>query len=215
VLVVGIFLGLILIAILVLLLNLTGKPTPSPAPSTVPGSSVAPTLAGSPPTSSAPSTPGPSAPDSTTLPTPVAASPGTPEALLLTHVPQTIAASCVTSPGTGDISVTASCTAAGAAINISYDQYGTLDAMNAAFDQEFAKAQIDPNSGSCEDHASWPAESVYDVAGAPAGRRYCADVQGTPTIYWTDERLNILSTASGADAAGLIAFWTNEAGPLE
>ena len=86
--------------------------------------------------------------------------------------------------------------------------------MNAAFDTLFAKAQIDPNSGSCEDHATWPAESSYDAAGAPAGRRYCTDAPGTPTIYWTDERLNILSTATGADPATLVDFWTNEAGPV-
>ena len=48
-----------------------------------------------------------------------------------------------------------------------------------------------------------------------AGRWLCTDTPGTPTIYWTDERLQILSQASQSlgDHTRLVDFWMNESGP--
>ena len=99
---------------------------------------------------------------------------------------------------------------------MTYDQYGDATSMDADYEAIFAKEQIDANSGSCEDHGTWPAEGAYQVEEAPAGRRLCTDRPGSPTIYWTDDLLTILSTASSpsGDAAGLVQFWTNEAGPI-
>ena len=87
--------------------------------------------------------------------------------------------------------------------------------MDAAFQSAFADQQIDPGTGSCEDHGTWPAEGPYGVESSPVGRRLCADWQGEPTIYWTDERLNIYASATAADPVRLIQFWTTEAGPIQ
>lgn len=88
--------------------------------------------------------------------------------------------------------------------------------MDAAYKTLRDRAQIEPDTGSCEDHNTWPAEGSYKVENEPAGRRLCADQPGSSTIYWTDDRLTILSTAatSTGDYAGLLQFWMNEAGPI-
>jgi len=132
------------------------------------------------------------------------------------HVPDTIRATCTTTPGTGTVLASADCTSSDATITVTYTQYADAASMNAAFDDAFSKAQIEANTGSCEDHATWPAESSYDVDGLPVGRRLCTDSPGSPTIVWTDERVTIISQAasSAGDPAALIDFWTNEAGPL-
>jgi len=108
----------------------------------------------------------------------------------------------------------ASCSASASDITVNYSMYASAELMNSAYQDVFTPLQIDPNSGSCENPSTWPAESTYDVEGAPIGRRLCTDQPGAPTIYWTDDRLNILSQASGADATQLLDFWTNEAGPI-
>jgi hypothetical protein len=87
--------------------------------------------------------------------------------------------------------------------------------MDAAYQAAFTAQQIDPDTGSCDVHTTWPAESAYQVEGQPAGRRLCADVQGSPTILWTDERLTIYSSATGSDPVRLVQFWTSEAGPVQ
>ena len=101
-------------------------------------------------------------------------------------------------------------------ILVTYAPYGDANGMDAAYEQVFSRQQIDADSGSCEDPSTWPAESSYDVDGQAAGRRLCVDEDGFAVIYWTDDRLLILSTASSAsaDADALLEFWTNEAGPI-
>jgi hypothetical protein len=110
----------------------------------------------------------------------------------------------------------ASCSALTVGITLNYSQYASADLRNSAYQDEFAQAQIEPDTGSCEDHSTWPAESSYDVGGQPVGRRMCVDQQGRPTIIWTDDRLNVLANATSqiGDPAGLLQFWTTQAGPL-
>jgi len=205
-------LALFVIAAAVYLIFNSGGPTSTPLPG--PGAStsashVAPTPANSAP----PRTGGPTA-GASLLPTPEA-SPATPYEAFLRHIPAAIRPSCTGGQATG-IEFTTLCTTTNG-IRVIYDQYDTADAMNAAYQETFATVQIDANSGSCEDHSTWPAESTYNVNGAPAGHRLCADdPNGAPTITWTDDQLAILSVATGqaTDVPGLIEFWTNEAGPI-
>jgi hypothetical protein len=212
----------LLLAIVVLIaLNVLKTPSATPGPSSSPalGSSALPTSAGSPGAGSRPSGVPPTAPASgppTPLASFVAPSPGTPEAALLAHVPEALRTTCSTAAGQDPITVSASCSASDGTISVIYDQYADAASMAAAYAAAVSDAQIDSDSGSCEDHTTWPAEGSYDVEGAPTGRRLCIDKDGAPTISWTDERLNILSQASGAanDVAALIDFWTNEAGPI-
>jgi hypothetical protein len=145
----------------------------------------------------------------------VGPSPGTPEAELLAHVPEALGASCTSQTAASSPPIyMASCSASGSDITVNYSAYASAELMNAAYQAIFTPLQIDPNSGSCENASTWPAESTYEVEDTPTGRRLCTDQPGAPTIYWTDERLSILSQASGADATQLLDFWTNEAGPI-
>ncbi len=219
----GLAVAILLVGIVLLLvLNLFKSPAASPAPSasTPVASHAAATPAGSPNTSSVPSgvppTIGSSLPP-TTGPSIVAPSPGTPAAELLTNIPESVRATCATAAGSDAILVSATCSADGGAISVTYDQYGDATSMDAAYETVFAREQIDQGTGSCEDHSTWPAEGPYQVQNQPAGRRLCTDRPGSSTIYWTDDRLTILSTAatSTGDYAGLLQFWTNEAGPIQ
>jgi hypothetical protein len=209
--------ALVLLAIVILLLNQSNTPSaPGASPARSSGGSAAPSVVGSPHSSSVPS------PRATTEATPgpsfvvvVGPSPGTPEAELLAHVPEGLRASCTAQTAASSPPIyMATCTATAGGITVNYSEYASAEVMNSAYQEIFAPVQIDPNSGSCEDHSTWPAEGTYDVEDSPAGRRLCTDKPGTPTIYWTDDRLNILSQASGADATQLLEFWTNEAGPI-
>lgn len=110
----------------------------------------------------------------------------------------------------------ASCSANSGQIAVNYSLYASADLMNAAYQDQFAQEHIDADSGSCENLSTWPAEGSYLVENQPAGRRVCTNRPGSPTIYWTDDRLNVLgnATATDGDAEALISFWTNEAGPI-
>ena len=107
----------------------------------------------------------------------------------------------------------ADCSGDGGAITVSYSEYPSTDTLATTLNALRVESGIDPDSGNCSNHASWPAEGVYSVSGPTAGRYLCTDVPGQPTIYWTDEQLLILSQASGPDADRLVDFWLNEAGP--
>lgn len=143
-------------------------------------------------------------------------SPGTPEADLLTHIPAAIASSCTTAPASGSVVVSATCSVDAGGITVTYSEYDSADAMNAAYTKLRLDSQIESGTGTCEDHSTWPAEGPYNVENAPAGRRLCTDQPGSPTIFWTDDRLNFLSQASSqtTDYTRLVDFWTNEAGPV-
>jgi hypothetical protein len=60
----------------------------------------------------------------------------------------------------------------------------------------------------------WPAEQPYSVEGQEVGRYLCFE-SNQPSIAWTDERLDILTIASGpADAVDrLVTFWVLRSGP--
>lgn len=204
---------IVLVAAVYLIFN-SGGSTSNPSPTSrasTSASSVTATPANSqPPRTGAPTT-GASQPPPT-----LRASPTTAYEAFLLHVPGAIRPSCAQNATTDPAIEFSTQCATTTGIAVIYDEYGTVDSMNAAYQAGFASIHIDANSGSCEDHSTWPAESTYDVNGAPAGHRLCADAAGAPTITWTDDQLDILSVATGsaADAPGLIAFWTNEAGPI-
>jgi hypothetical protein len=218
----GAIIGVLVIGIAILfVLNLVAKPTTPAPPTTSHSASTAPTVAGSPNGSSVPLATPPTTGASLT-PTPGGSialpSPGTPEAILLSHIPDSLRPTCSeqTAASSPPIYI-ASCSANTGQINVNYSMYASVEIMNAAYQDTFTAEQIDPGTGSCEDHSTWPAEGPYLVEGAPVGRRLCTDRPGFPTIYWTDDRLFILSNASSptGDAAGLLTFWTTQAGPIQ
>ncbi len=212
------------IVVLLVLNLLKGSPSETPEPSaSTPIATQRPTATGSPtasagPTSSAEptSSAGPTANPATTRPT----APGTPatgyEAFLL-HIPEQIRSSCVQGTGKAQTFLFNALCTSPSGFEVAYSQYADAIGMDSDYEQLFEAQQIDRDSGSCEDHATWPAEGAYQVEGSPAGRRLCIDVEGVPSIYWTDDRLIILSNAMSptGNAAGLIEFWTNEAGPVQ
>ena len=207
-------LALFVIAAAVYLVFNSGAPSSSPGP-TQRASSSASNVATSPANSQPPRTGVPTT-GASLLPPTLRASPTTAYEAFLLHVPDAIQPSCAQNATTDPAIAFSTQCATATGIVVIYDEYGSVDAMNAAYQAQFATIHIDANSGSCEDHATWPAESTYDVNGAPAGHRLCADVAGVPTITWTDDQLDTVSVATGsaADVPGLIAFWTNEAGPI-
>jgi hypothetical protein len=113
-----------------------------------------------------------------------------------------------------------SCSADGGALLVEYFLYATRDEMGAAYQAFVATAQIEPDSGNCSLSSSWPTENAYRVGGLAVGRYLCLDIGVeptlSPTIYWTDDRFNILARAShsAADRDRLLTFWTEEAGPI-
>ena len=204
---------LILIAVFILSSPKDSPATPRPTNiSAASGSTTSPrpSFTGSPTTSSLPSASPTSLPSSTPNGTPSA---GYDQFLL--HVPEAIRPTCVVDvvdPPNPLILFSTNCTTTDE-ITVVYTQYDSTDDMNAAYQDVFARVQIDPDSGSCEDEATWPAESSYDVEDVPAGRRLCTN-DPRPTILWSDDRLTILSQATGPDAVKLNEFWKTEAGPL-
>jgi len=189
----------------------SAAPTASTAASA--GQSEAPLATASAPASAAASptsTEGPSTPPTT------APSPATPEEALLFHVPPDIRSTCTVSSGKGHVTLEASCSADAGDISLVYAQYDDAEAMAQDLDGLRIESGIETSTGNCEDHATWPAEGPYLAGGEPAGRRLCTDQPGSPTIYWTDDRLTILSQADqqSADYQRLVAFWANEAGPV-
>jgi hypothetical protein len=179
------------------------------------GSQVVPTGAGSPSSSSVPSSVAPTIAVSAAPPSFVSGSPAAGYDTFLLHVPESLRASCVAGQSTDpSILFSTQCTSSDAIVVI-YNQYADATSMDAAYQAVFAPQGIDAGSGSCEDHTTWPAESAYQVEDQPAGRRLCADVEGSPTIFWTDERLTIFSSATGSDPVRLVQFWTSEAGPIQ
>jgi hypothetical protein len=188
--------------------------TPPPAFSTQPSvassfaqpATTAPTAGGSPTPATVPATP-------FVPPTGV-----TPDgAALLAHIPEALRASCTSMSAASSPEIPmASCTPNAGGIIVTYSQFSSPDVMNSEYQSQFGPLQIDPNSGSCEDHATWPAEGQYEVGGVTVGRRLCFDQGELPTIIWTDERLNIVASAVSqtSDPAALVDFWLHEAGPI-
>ena len=191
--------------------NSTPTPTPAASSSPLPSSP----LVSEPPSGSplpSASGPPPATPAPTTRPTPA-----TPEEALLAHVPDAIRPSCTTGAGDFGASLAVDCSIDGGAISVSYSEYVDLKTLGSTFFSERANSQIEPDSGNCADHATWPAEGAYTASGQQPGRFLCTDEPGAPTIYWTTDALLILGRASlpadSADYAALVDFWQNEAGP--
>jgi hypothetical protein len=213
--------ALLLLLVAVVIINFPPDvPTfPTSHPSTTPHLSTTATTrpSGSTLATARPTTAGTAQPTSAgSVPPTTIPSAGTPEAALLVHVPDAIRPTCTTTPGVDDVLASADCTSVDGALTVTYVQYASAAPMNQAYGDAVGRSQIEPNTGSCEEHDTWPAESSYDVDGELAGRRLCTDNPGSPTIVWTYDSLAIISQAAsqGGDAAGLVEFWTTEAGPV-
>jgi hypothetical protein len=185
--------------------------TPTPAPTLV--AQPTPTTARATPTgliaSPAPSATGGVAPSATPI--------GDPEEALLSHIPAAIADSCfVSAPDDpGAILAIAVCDADGGDIRVTYFQYTTNESMFSAYTGFRIASEIEPDSGDCDDPTTWPTENSYNIGDVTAGRLLCTEELGETSLYWTDDRLNILSQAAhiGGDHERLIEFWTSESGP--
>ncbi len=136
-------------------------------------------------------------------------------AVLLSHIPSEIVDSCTTTTGEGKVLARAKCSARDGNIEVTYFLYGDHDSMFATYEGFRAASEIEPNSGNCNDPASWPAESDFAISGEPSGRFLCTEALGATTIYWTDNRLNILSEAADteSDHSRLVDFWVHDSGP--
>jgi hypothetical protein len=96
-----------------------------------------------------------------------------------------------------------------------YTLFGTREEMQAAYELLRLAAQIEPDTGNCEDETTWPAEDGYTIGSVSTGRYLCVTA-GFPVIHWTDDRFNILAQVSSplSDYDRLLDFWANEAGPI-
>src|SRR5262245_14873459 len=212
--------GLSVLALIALLfINLLNGPGTSPRPSAPSSSGARATLApGASPTTRPDNSAGALPTDAPLTAPPTPDGSLTPEQALVAHVPEPIRSSCTVEPGNGRAALVATCSADGGGLTITYLEFATAEDMAAAFANRLALSQIEPSTGRCEDQATWPSESEYSLGGAILGRRLCTDQPGTPTIYWTDDRLNIMGEAAVvSDAVSverLIQFWTDESGPI-
>lgn len=213
----GIAFALVLVAgfggMLALGIGPFARATPSPAP----------TLSFSPrPTpTAAPGTPAPTGVIASPAPSPTGSVIPTigvdPQQALLSHIPVDIADSCfVSAPDDASaILALAVCDADGGDIRVTYFQYDDHDSMFSAYSGFRIASQIEPDSGDCDDKPTWPTENIYNIGEVPAGRLLCTEELSETSLYWTDDRLNILSQAThtGGDHERLIEFWTSESGP--
>lgn len=70
------------------------------------------------------------------------------------------------------------------------------------------------SGGGCN-ATTWRGEGTYNAGSTVAGRRLCYNaVDGRQWVEWTNERLLILARANSPDAAVLLEWWMNSAGPL-
>jgi hypothetical protein len=140
-----------------------------------------------------------------------------PKAALLSHIPPQIADSClVTAPDDpGAILAIAVCDADGGDIRVTYFLYATYESMFSAYSGFRFASQIEPDSGDCDDPATWPTENSYQIGDVTVGRLLCTEELSETSLYWTDDRLNILSQATHTkgDHERLIEFWRRESGP--
>jgi hypothetical protein len=185
-----------------------------------------PTLVAQPTPTTRPGTPKPTAtagasstPRVTPQPTPTDGGAPTlkPKDALLSHIPPDIRDSCfVSEPGGGStIIALATCSVDEGNIALTYFQYDSHDSMYLPYDGYRLASQIEPDTGDCNDHDSWPAENAFNIGGQPAGRWLCTEALGQTQLFWTDDRLNILSQATQTepDYPRLIDFWVRESGP--
>lgn len=181
-----------------------------------------PTLIAQPTPTAGPVTPEPSGFIASPAPSPSGVVPsatpiGDPEEALRSHIPAAIVDSCfVSSPDDpGAILALAVCDADDGDIRVTYFQYASYDQMFSAYSGFRLASQIEPDSGDCDDPATWPTENSYDIGEITAGRLLCTEELGETSLYWTDDRLNILSQAvhTNGDHERLVEFWERESGP--
>jgi hypothetical protein len=185
--------------------TLVARPTPTAHPITpAPSSSAAATA-----TALASPTDGAATPS----PTPVAS--GDVTDALLSHIPLPIEPTCFVDTGHNEIVAVAVCSADEENIKLTYFQYDSHDSMFNAYEGFRTASEIEPDSGDCNDPASWPAEAGFNIGGQLAGRWLCTEALGPTTIYWTDDRLNIMAQATQTvvDYERLVDFWIHESGP--
>jgi len=227
-----IFIGVILLALVLLgggLAWVLGMgpfapgPTNNPGPTITPGPSPAPTAIATNGTSGEP-TPGPTG-DEVPSPT-VELTPGPPNddtARLLLHVPEAVRGTCAPGAFAEPVLARVDCTP-NDDISVYYALYANETDATDAYDRAFGRAEIDRDSGRCYNEAdgtftattdSWPSEHEYTLSGQPIGRFLC-NVDGPPSITWTDDRLYILAVATSPtdDSDRLVSFWASEAGPI-
>ncbi len=191
---------------------------PVPTPSHVAQASPTPPLTTPQPTATAATSSTPVAsPTGSAGPTATPIPSGDLQDALLSHVPPQIRDTCFVSvPGGGStILALATCSADDGNIALTYFQYDSYDSMFLPYEGFRMASQIEPDTGDCNDHDSWPAENGFNIGGQPAGRWLCTEALGATTIYWTDNRLNIMSQATQTvpDYARLVDFWVHESGP--
>ncbi len=188
--------------------TLVAQPTPTAHPITpVPSSSaVASPITGPSPTPAATAAATPS-------PTPVPS--GDVTDALLSHIPLPIEPTCFVDTGDNNIVAVAVCSTDDGNIELTYFQYDSHESMFSAYEGFRMASQIEPGTGSCTDHDSWPAEDGFNIGGQLAGRWLCTEALGATTIYWTDDRLNIMAQATQkmVDYERLVDFWVHESGP--
>jgi hypothetical protein len=183
--------------------------TPSPA-----GASPTPTA--SPPADTPSSTATPSADASPSPPAtpPTPAPPPEAAAQLLTYVPADVRDGCIAVEDEEALAI-ATCIVDDGSIVVVYTLHASNATMQASYDALAAISEIEPDSGTCADPTTWPAEGGYSIEQRQAGRMLCLETGPAPTIYWTDDRLGIFSYARGGPggAERLYDFWLREAGP--
>ena len=217
--------------------------TPTPKPTKTPASATATPTEGaaSPTASAAPETTAPAttAPATTAPATAPATSPGisfppftippigtpgpTPsmteaDTALLAHVPQDFRDSCTPTVAVTPAIASLNCnTGFERGIFMSYTSYPDTTSMNTDYQLYVTAFGTGAGNGTCETSSDWPAEGSYTIDNVEAGRLLCVDSGGVPTMWWTDERLNILSSSFGVGdvtADDMWSFWANEAGPF-
>jgi hypothetical protein len=134
---------------------------------------------------------------------------------LLSHVPADYRDGCDETPVSGaepGALVAVACPAGnpGAEI-IEYVQFDSKASMDAAYQQRASAASAVPTDGDCSEG---PDEDGYTIGGQPAGRAFCAAQPFGIRLDWTDDRLNILTSATDFDSsyADLHGTWL-KAGP--
>jgi len=135
---------------------------------------------------------------------------------LLSHVPEAFRSTCEpVAPEnrlSGDLAAVF-CTK-GPNIEVYYNLFPDAATMQREYDAVVDAFGATRDTGDCVADAL--AENDYTIGGEPAGRYVCLDSSdGWRYILWTDERLNIRSSAfqRKGNRQAIYDFWLNEAGP--
>ncbi len=152
-------------------------------------------------------TPAPSGSPGPSLPT------GDLGGLLLAHIPDAIAASCV--PDTqrlweGELE-TLACSLLDADVVVTYSGFDTHDHMGAAYQESLDALDMSDLADSC-DLGTWTGS--YQANGVDVGQVTCWSEPNGRAIMWSDDRLSMLSVAvsPSLDSGGLYQWWLG-AGP--